>query len=188
MISMIEAFGFNSKTKADIPVAQSSFPRPSILGGNVEMAEAFIGQGKLLATPLQMARVTSIIANGGKNVDPYIVREVVTPLGIVKDKGSGGSFDSIIEKKVADKINALMVDVVRDGTGKSSQISGINVAGKTGSAENPHGKAHAWFVGFAPAENPKIAVAVVVENAGGGGANAGPIARDVMSQYINSLQ
>lgn len=154
----------------------------------VEMAEAFIGQGKLLSTPVQMARVTSIIANGGRSVDPYIVREVVTPLGTVKSKGSGGSSEPIIEKKVADKISALMVGVVEDGTGKSSKINGISVAGKTGSAENPHGKAHAWFLGFAPAENPKIAIAVVVENAGGGGANAGPIARDVISQYINSLK
>jgi peptidoglycan glycosyltransferase len=88
---------------------------------------------------------------------------------------------------VADKIKALMIDVVRNGTGKAAAIKGVEVAGKTGSAENPHGQAHAWFVGFAPAEDPKIAVAVVVENAGSGGAVAGPIAREVILKYLSGM-
>lgn len=188
MLSMAEAFGFNNTIKSDFPVAKSSLPRPPLVGGNVEMAETFIGQGKLLTTPLHMAQITSVIANGGKRLNPYIVQKIVSPLGTVKSMGSPGTSVSIIDKDVADKINHLMVEVVQNGTGKAAQIAGIEVAGKTGSAENPHGKAHAWFLGFAPANNPRIAIAVVVENAGGGGANAGPIARDVMIQYINNLK
>jgi len=92
----------------------------------------------------------------------------------------------VVSAQVADKVKTLMVEVVRNGTGTAASIRGTLVARKTGSAENPHGIAHAWFVGFAPAENPKIAVAVVVENAGSGGSVAGPIARDVISQYLNS--
>jgi peptidoglycan glycosyltransferase len=185
MISMAQAFGFNTPNKSDIPVAKSTFPRPTIIGGNVEMAESFIGQGKILSTPMEMAQVAAIIANEGRMVTPYIAQKIVSPLGSVKTMGPRASTTQLVSTQVADKVKALMVEVVRNGTGTAASINGIEVAGKTGSAENPHGKAHAWFVGFAPAQNPKIAIAVVVENAGSGGSVAGPIARDVILQYLN---
>lgn len=187
MISMIEAFGFNASNRSDIPIAKSTFPRPPIIGGNVEMAESFIGQGRLLSTPIQMAQVTAIIANDGKMVTPYIVEKIVSPLGTEKTTAPKMITTQVVSPQVAEKIKALMVDVVKNGTGKAAAIRGIEVAGKTGSAENPHGQAHAWFVGFAPAENPRIAIAVVVENAGSGGAVAGPIARDVMLKYLSHV-
>ncbi len=187
MISMIEAFGFNASNRSDIPIAKSTFPRPPIIGGNVEMAESFIGQGRLLSTPIQMAQVTAIIANDGKMVTPYIAEKIVSPLGTEKTTAPKMSTTQVVSPQVAEKIKALMVDVVKNGTGKAAAIRGIEVAGKTGSAENPHGQAHAWFVGFAPAENPRIAIAVVVENAGSGGAVAGPIARDVMLKYLSHV-
>ncbi|MDD4569110.1 MAG: penicillin-binding transpeptidase domain-containing protein, partial [Tepidanaerobacteraceae bacterium] len=162
--------------------------KPSIVGGNVEMAESFIGQGKILATPLEMAKVAAIIANGGKTVNPYIVQKIVSPLGTTKTIRPSLDTTQVISEQVADKVKGLMVEVVRNGTGTAASINGIEVAGKTGSAENPHGKAHAWFVGFAPAQNPKIAVAVVVENAGSGGAVAGPIARDVILKYLDGVK
>ncbi len=185
ILEMAESFGFNSSMQTDVPTAVSRFPEPSLLGAEVEFAEASIGQGKILATPLQMARVAAIVANGGESIKPYVVHKVVSPLGEVKVFRPAKESGRILDNVVAEKIKWLMADVVNNGTGKPAQIKGITVAGKTGSAENPHGKAHAWFVGFAPAEAPKIAVAVVVENAGSGGANAGPIAREVMSKYIN---
>lgn len=185
ILEMAESFGFNSSMQTDVPTAVSRFPEPSLLGAEVEFAEASIGQGKILATPLQMARVAAIVANGGESIKPYVVHKVVSPLGEVKAFRPAKESGRILDNVVAEKIKWLMADVVNNGTGKPAQIKGITVAGKTGSAENPHGKAHAWFVGFAPAEAPKIAVAVVVENAGSGGANAGPIAREVMSKYIN---
>jgi len=185
MISMAEAFGFNKVVKSDIPIAKSTFPNPPIIGGNVEMAESFIGQGKLLCTPIQMAQVAAIIANNGYMVTPYIAQKVVSPLGTVKAMEPKVNSTQVISSQVVDKIKALMVDVVRNGTGTAAAIRGIEVAGKTGSAENPHGKAHAWFVGFAPADNPRIAIAVVVENAGSGGAVAGPIAKEVILKYLS---
>lgn len=188
MISMAESFGFNSSNKCDIPVAKSTFPRPSMVAGDVEMAEAFIGQGKILATPMEMALVAAIIANEGKAVTPYITEKIISPLGDVKAVKSITSTTQIVSKQVADKIKTLMVEVIRNGTGTAAAINGIEVAGKTGSAENPHGSAHAWFIGFAPAQNPEIALAVIVENAGSGGTVAGPIARDVILQYLNSLK
>lgn len=187
MIQMAEAFGFNTSNKSDIPIAKSTFPRPPIIGGNVEMAESFIGQGRLLSTPMQMAQVAAIIANDGKMVTPYIAQKIVSPLGTVKSTIPKKNTSQVISSQVADKIKALMIDVVKNGTGTAAAINGIEVAGKTGSAENPHGKAHAWFVGFAPAKNPQIAVAVVVENAGSGGTVAGPIARGVILKYLDSI-
>lgn len=186
MISMVEAFGFNLPNKSDIPVAKSTFPRPPIIGGNVEMAESFIGQGKILSTPVEMAQIAAIIANQGRMVTPYITEKIVSPLGSAKTAEPRTNSTSVVSAQVADKVKALMVEVVRDGTGTAAAINGVEVAGKTGSAENPHGKAHAWFVGFAPAQDPKIAVAVVVENGGSGGSVAGPIARDVILKYLNS--
>lgn len=187
MIEMAEAFGFNASNKSDIPIAKSTFPRPPVIGGDVEMAESFIGQGRILSTPVQMAQVAAIIANDGKMVTPYIAQKIVSPLGTEISKVPKASTTQVVSSEVARKIKALMVDVVKSGTGTAAAISGIEVAGKTGSAENPHGQAHAWFVGFAPAENPKIAVAVVVENAGSGGSVAGPIARGVISKYLSDI-
>lgn len=187
MISMAEAFGFNKSIKSDIPIAKSTFPKPPIIGGNVEMAESFIGQGRLLCTPIQMAQVAAVIANNGNMVTPYIAQKIVSPLGTVKDMVPKTSPTQVISSQVADKVKALMVDVVKNGTGTAAAINGIEVAGKTGSAENPHGKAHAWFVGFAPAEDPQIAVAVVVENGGSGGAVAGPIAQGVILKYLSGM-
>ena len=87
-----------------------------MVGGNVEMAEAYIGQGKILTTPLKMAQVASIIANGGRQVKPYILQKTVSPLGIVKMTEPSGSTVQVIDKSVADKVNKLMVEVVRNGT------------------------------------------------------------------------
>lgn len=188
MLSMAEDFGFNTKLRADIPVAISKFPKPPIVGGNVELAEDSIGQGKVLVTPLQMAKITAIVANGGKDITCHILDKSVSPLGITKTlRPKLSEKDRILSEDVARTIRDLMVDVVENGTGRAAAIRGIGVGGKTGSAENPHGKTHAWFTGFAPADNPKIAVAVIVENAGSGGRNAGPIARDIMLEYLNKI-
>ncbi len=186
MLSIAQAFGFNSTNKSDIPVAKSTFPKPPIIGGSVEMAEFFIGQGKTLTTPIQMAQVAGIIANGGKAVYPYIVQKVISPLGTGETFEPKVNTTQVVSTEIANKVNSLMVDVVKNGTGTAAAINGVDVAGKTGSAENPHGKAHAWFVGFAPAQNPEIAIAVIVENAGSGGAIAGPIARDVILRHLSS--
>ncbi|MGI6424751.1 MAG: peptidoglycan D,D-transpeptidase FtsI family protein [Tepidanaerobacteraceae bacterium] len=186
MISIVEAFGFNTNIRTDIPVAESTFPRSSITVSNVEMAESFIGQGKILSTPLQMAKATAIIANKGKDIKPYIIQKIVSPVGNTIDMKPSVTMTQVVNQQVAEKVKDLMVDVVRNGTGTKAFINNIEVAGKTGSAENPHGIAHAWFVGFAPAEDPKIAVAVVVENAGSGGTHAGPIAREIILKYLSN--
>lgn len=144
-----------------------------------ELAQMGFGQGALLMTPLQMVLLAATIADNGTEPRPFIVRQVVRP------GGSGGSYGPAalaqpIAADTAANVKKMMIAVVQHGTGTSAQIAGVTVAGKTGTATNPMGAAHSWFVCFAPAEHPRVAVAVIVENAGYGAAVAAPIARDVL--------
>ena len=143
-----------------------------------------IGQGEVNTTPLQMAAYTAAIANGGTYYLPHAVRAVI-------DRTAGGtrSIPLRSEKIPIDPwvwkiIQRGMRRVVTSGTGTAAQLSGIEVAGKTGTAQNSRGRDHAWFVGYAPYRDPKIAVALIVENGGYGGDAAAPIAASVMGYYI----
>ncbi len=141
-------------------------------GGN--MLNLTIGQGELLATPLQVVRYTSALATG----------QLPTPQVI---KGTKGETTSLpISKEVIKTVQSIMVDVVNSpgGTGHRARLPDIVVAGKTGTAQNPHGEDHAWFVAYAPAENPRIAIAVIVENGGSGGSVAAPIAQKTLEAYF----
>jgi peptidoglycan glycosyltransferase len=132
-----------------------------------------------------MALMASAPANGGVIMKPYLMDYVKNPVtGEILEKTTPEKYLNPITKDVADKIKQLMIGVVQQGTGTAAQIPGITVAGKTGTAENPHGQAHAWFVGFAPADDPKIVVSVIIENGGAGGATAAPIAREIMKAYL----
>ena len=134
-----------------------------------------IGQGEILVTPLQLANQAAAIANEGYFITPHLNRN-----------------DSMLTHRHSLEINAKhfavvkegMHRVMKNGTGRWYQINGIESAGKTGTAQNPHGKDHAIFIGFAPVENPQIAVAVVVENAGFGATWAAPVASLLMEQYL----
>jgi len=157
-----------------------------------QQAQSAIGQFDVRVTPLQMALIAAGIANGGDVMRPYLVREVQAP-----DLSRLGSTDPKVYRKdavsqeVADQITAMMELVVAKGTATSAQIPGVRVAGKTGTAQNAAGQApHAWFVGFAPADDPQVAIAVVVEDGGSagseatGGRVAAPIGRDVMRAVL----
>ena len=154
---------------------------------NTDAALVSIGQGQLLTTPMQMAVICSAVANGGNLLKPYIVESVTKGDAIVKNN-KGGVEIRAISAECADYIKTQMVEVVENGTGTKARISGVSVAGKTGTAENEKEKDHSWFVGFAPAEDPQIAVAVILENDGrSGGDTAAPIAGSVISKYLNIL-
>ena len=154
-----------------------------------QVALASIGQGNVLVTPLQMAMMTSTIANGGKVVKPYLVKKVTNSLGVTVASGSGTVLGRAIREDTAKKVAEYMTSTVKNGTASRAGVWGMDVAGKTGTAENEkEGKEHAWFVGFAPADNPQIAVAVVLEYSGGtGGGNAAPIASELFNYWINYL-
>ncbi len=141
-----------------------------------------IGQGEFTATPLQMANYVAMVANDGWYYTPHVVR------AIDNEKNS----THFTKKKNVVNINPEHIAVVRDGmegvmirgTARGSKIDSISMAGKTGTAQNPHGKDHAVFVGYAPVENPKIAICVIVENAGFGGTWAAPIASLMIEKYM----
>ncbi|AIS52947.1 penicillin-binding protein A [Thermoanaerobacter kivui] len=183
--TMAYNFGLDRQVPLEIDTAKNQFPPLPTVGGKVALAETSIGQGKILVTPLTMALVASAVANDGVIMKPYLMRYVVDPISCtVIEKSTPSQYLNPISKEVANTIKELTIGAVREGTGTAAQIPGITVAGKTGTAENPHGKPHAWFVGFAPAESPQIVVSVIVENGGAGGEVAAPIARDIIKAYL----
>ncbi len=151
-----------------------------------EMIETAIGQGKTIATPLNMALVTSAVANGGLLMKPYIVDRVETPDGSVKEKYYPKALGQVIAPSIAEEISEMMVECVKTGTGAPAALKTIQAAGKTGTAQNPAGDDHSWFVGFAPAEKPKIAFAIVLENSGGGGKSL-QLGKDLLTYYFLNM-
>jgi penicillin-binding protein A len=177
-----EAFGFGDDIGVPMRVAPSRFP-DDISGPNV--AFAAIGQDSDAVTPLQMAMVAAGVANDGVVMQPYLVAKTQAPdlstLSVAQPK----ELTKAVSPEVAGQLTQMMQGVVQSGTGTAAQIPGVAVAGKTGTAENTPGQpTHAWFICFAPAENPQIAVAVIVENGGTGGTTAAPIARQVMGAAL----
>ena len=193
-------FGFNSPV--DFPLSHET-PRFALDETSQlnELSETAIGQGKTLVTPLFMVMIASAVANDGVMMKPYILDRVVTCYGIQKQKTIPEIKARVCTPEIAQKINEFMCACVSNGTGTGADfyaalpdnsVSGssvyvgeqhITVAGKTGTAENSSGEDHSWFVCFAPAQNPKIAVAVLLENSGHGD-SAEYIAADVMKTYL----
>ena len=145
-----------------------------------------IGQGEVGVSPLQMARYASALANGGIVYRPHAVEFIRNKETNKVDPVRHDSTLVGLSPRVMGLIREGMQRVVQapGGTGGMARIQGVISAGKTGTAENPHGKDHAWYIGFAPFENPKIAVAVLLENSGFGGAKAAPLAGLVMERYL----
>jgi peptidoglycan glycosyltransferase len=158
-------------------------PKDEIASG--ELAQMGFGQGALLVTPMQMALIAATVANGGNEPRPFIVRQIVRG-GVVVGAFSSGTLASPISADTADEVKKMMIAVVERGTGTVASLPNVVVAGKTGTATNPHGAAHSWFVCFAPADDPRVVVAIVVENVGYGATFAGPIARDVLETALQS--
>jgi peptidoglycan glycosyltransferase len=137
-----------------------------------------------------MAMVTAAIANGGKEMKPYVVKQTLAPDLSPLETTSPQQLAQPIDGNVAAELTTMMESVVSNGTGTNAQIPGVKVAGKTGTAQNAVGQApHSWFVGFAPADDPRVAVCVFVENSGGdpngqGGVTAAPIARTVIQTAL----
>ena len=183
-----ERYMFNRVIPFPLVTKSSQFPSKGLMN-NPELGATAIGQGKILTTPLNMALVASAIANEGKMVKPVLVKEVISPEGRTIKVASTEILSRVCTPMMAEQLTSMMIQAVEKGTGKNARIRNVKVAGKTGTAENETGKAHAWFIGFAPADNPKVAVAVVLENAGTtGGKSAAPIARELMNAALNKLR
>jgi penicillin-binding protein 2 len=188
-------FGLGQRTGIDLPVdAKGLMPDPAWRKrqhpNNPDMARWYpgntlntsIGQGDVEATPLQMALATGAIANGGTLWRPHLLREVrdVSGKRVLKRFTPQGKSVGIDQKNL-DLVSAGMRAVVTRGTGKVVALPHVEVAGKTGSAEDANNALpHAWFVCYAPYKNPRIAIAVIVENVGHGSENAAPIAKAIL--------
>ncbi len=186
-----EAFGFGDTYLEDLPrQAVSRFPDPDV--DDPLTAYSAIGQYEVAATPLQMAMVVAGVGNGGTVMRPYLVDEVRAPDLSVLDKTNPEPFRDAVSSTVARDLTQMLVETVDNGTAGPAAIPGIKVAGKTGTAQSQADRPnYAWFVSFAPADNPEVAVAVLVEDAGvaddliSGGGLAAPIAKSVMEAVIN---
>jgi len=170
-------WGLGDSLSFDLPAAKDRIPKKETISPSI-LAQLAFGQADLLVTPLRMAVIGATIANGGTVPRPYLVRRIAgrqTELAVKAEQ-----LAQPISAETAAHVRDMMVQVVKRGTGTAAALPNLTVAGKTGTATNPAGRSHAWFVAFAPAEAPVVAVAIVVENVGYGGTYAAPIARNVL--------
>jgi penicillin-binding protein A len=182
MQKQAEAFGFGQDLSIPINVAASRFPGDA---PPPQVAFSAIGQFSDAVTPLQMAMVAAGIGNGGVVMKPYLVDRTLAPDLSTLSVTHPSELGQAVSSHVAGELTQMMEGVVSGGTGTAAQLPGVPVAGKTGTAENVPGQpTHAWFIAFAPAQHPTVAVAVIVENGGVGGVAAAPIARQVMQAAL----
>lgn len=180
-------FGFGGEIPFDIPFEAGAFPDASTFAQDLPgVALSAIGQKDVRANVLHMALIAAAIGNGGVMMEPKLVAEVRDPQGRVIRSLQPEEFGKPLSPEHAAQLTVMMRAVVESGTGTAAQISGVSVAGKSGTAQNPGNDPHAWFIAFAPADQPQVAVAVVLLNGGDlgseatGGAIAAPIAKAVM--------
>jgi peptidoglycan glycosyltransferase len=194
MKKYMERFGFDSKPQLDYPKDQMSSSGEYLKGKLIPPTSRFvdvgrmgIGQDKLAVTPLQMAEVAAAIANGGKLMKPHMTDRIVDTDGRTVERIKPEVQSTVMKPSTASAVTAMMEGVVTSGTGTNAQIQGIRVAGKTGTAETQIGKTinNVWFIAFAPADHPRVAIAVTLEHQPGfGGDVAAPVAKSVMESLL----
>jgi peptidoglycan glycosyltransferase len=181
-----ENFGFNRNIPSrGIIIDKSHFPKyKSYEKGN--LAQTGIGQAEVLATPIQMALVAQTIANEGVMMEPTLINKVINYNGDTVHGLKTNEIGRITSKDYASKISRFMREVVSEGTGTGARVSGVQVCGKTGTAQHIESRTpHSWFIGFAPYKKPEIAIAVLIEEGGYGGTAAARVSQKVMSQYFH---
>ena len=180
-----ERFGIGEKIDFDIRTSKSMLNYENAMG-QTDLAACGIGQGKLLVTPLNMALVAAAVANDGVIMEPYMVEKAIYPSGRVAYVAKPKVWKTAVSATVADMLEDMMIECVETGTGTGAKIAGVAVAGKTGTAENEESdKTHAWFVCYAPCENPEIAICIMQEYAGLTGSSCAPIAKELITYYLN---
>lgn len=178
------AFGFGTQIKVPMTATASIYPKK--MNAPEVMLSSF-GQADVRVTPLQIAMVTAAIANGGALMQPTLVDSIIAPNLTVLSSFEPSVFGQPITAATAATLSQMMVNNVNNGAASNARMNGVDVGGKTGTAENYEGKPNTlWFTGFAPADDPQIAIAVVVENGTGfGGDVAAPIAKKVFEAVLN---
>ena len=193
MAETMRKFGFGDVPPLDYPPEQMTpsgiFSGRNLISANrrsVDLGRLSIGQERLQVTPLQMAMVAAAVANGGTLMAPRLIERVTDPEGRVVDRPGTEEMSEVMSRESAGQLTAMMASVVEEGSGTAAALEGIPVAGKTGTAEVDGGAANqAWFIGFAPVERPRMAVAVTVERTQGqGGTVAAPLAKRVLQDLV----
>lgn len=182
--TLAEEFSFNNNLPINMATSRSSFILKKAGSSVKEAMQTAIGQGRTLITPLHNAMIISSIANGGAMMKPYVVDHVETADGGIVKTYSSELYSKPMTVQEADYLGKMLREVVVDGTGRKLKDIKVTSAGKTGSADNSTGKAHSWFIGYAPYENPQIAVSILVENVGTGSEYAVPIAKEIFEAYF----
>jgi peptidoglycan glycosyltransferase len=179
-------FGFGERIPFDLPVAASQISSHEQRMSAVELANTAFGQGELETTPLLMALVAATAANRGAMPAPYLVSEIRAADGSVQRPHlPGGRLRQVVRPETAATLTRLMVLSVDEAYARAAQIPGVKVGGKTGTAEVGPGRTpHSWFVGYAPADDPRVAVAAIMENRGSGSDVATPAARQVIAAAL----
>lgn len=192
LVGRANAFGFGDKPPLDLPAAaRSPIPDVAFFKNNEPLlAQTAIGQNTVAATPLEMALVAAGIANDGVIMTPHVLREVRDDQGTVTRRFRPAPWRTAVTPDVARTMRAAMQLVVQSGTATRLAVPGVPTAGKTGTAQIGNGLSHAWIVGFAPADAPRVAVAVIVESQSGnteatGGRVAAPIGEKVLEAALN---
>jgi peptidoglycan glycosyltransferase len=191
MFKYMDRYGFNQKPQLDLPGFQLA--ASGVYSGNrlldssdaIDIGRVAIGQERLRVTPLQMAEVAAAVANKGELMEPRLWSKVIDPDGR-ETKLDPARQSRVMSEDTSSELNTMMQSVVREGTGTAAAVSGIDVAGKTGTAEISPGVNDAWFIGFAPADDPQIAIACIVEHTSGfGGPTCGPIFKSVAETILS---
>jgi peptidoglycan glycosyltransferase len=198
----MKRFGFYSKPPLDFPLDEMEASQPYPPGShhpfapgspNEDVGRIGIGQGGLLVTPIQMAMVAAAVANGGTLMEPRLTDRIVNQDGQTVQTIKPTVYSQVMKPSTAQALAQMMKRVVDEGTGQAAQLGGISVAGKTGTAQIGivgSNLTQPWFIGFAPVENPKVAIAVTIEktNGGFGGTVAAPIAKAVIQTLLSENQ
>ncbi len=194
MNDYMDRFGFSKDPPLDYPgdqlIPSGIYARKGLIeasSGSVDIGRVGIGQERLRVTPMQMAIVAATVANDGVLAKPRLTDSVVDRDGRVVEEIGVQEGDRVMKPSTARALNEMMGNVVREGSGTAAALAGIDVAGKTGTAElNLRGLNQPWFIGFAPQTRPRVAVAVTIQNVQGGqgGIVAAPIARAVMQELL----
>jgi peptidoglycan glycosyltransferase len=188
----MQRFGFNRQPELDYPPEQMTpsgvFSKGKLLSPDdpVDIGRVAIGQERLQVTPLQMAEVAAAIGNEGRLMRPRLTDRIVDKDGRVTERVRPELQSRVMSEKAAGELGQMMSRVVEEGTGTAAALEGIDVAGKTGTAEVEGGAANqAWFIAFAPVDHPRMAIAVTVERTSGqGGTVAAPIAKQVLETLL----
>jgi penicillin-binding protein A len=197
MTDYMKRFGFYSKPPLDFPPDELHASRPYSPSGhayppgsrNEDIGRIGIGQGGLLVTPLQMAMVAATVANGGKLIAPHLATRAVDQTGRTVETVRPTVYSQVMKPSTAGSLTQMMRRVVEEGTGTAANLSGVNVAGKTGTASigaPGSNLTEPWFIGFGPIGNPKVAVAVTIDQSRGG--FGGTIAAPIAARIIQLLE